>query len=573
MLNKHLLLTFLGLTSEIELLNIALTEALKTSEDDNNMPYQSKTDENYLKFYQQKDSAKSLMESLISYNQRTDLSSKGTSENSLKQLYKANEFFNAGTLNLTKNRSNVSVEIPFQYQNHYGIQIKLSKSQLIFLFMDHSNNLNISSLKELIKKRALTFIKLAHELKNPIYTINTLTSSLKNYLSSPEKTFIKNNPQESEEEDDVLDEVEEKSKTLKCSSFSSNRDSNINDIMKSHLTYKSYNQNNINFIISLCDFLLILIEDINTFVKKDPLVMPENVGDSPNNGNIAITPVHLLTLLEFCFTIFDNRQKYETAKKGVKVKLEIDKNLPKKVMSNDTKLKQVVINLMSNAYKFTSYGDVILSAQLIEKENEKIEGTNEKQEKIEEENVELKEVTPEKVQKLLKPIIDEQKKIDKSNLSNKGSPEIKTVSIIERNDSPNQFEYNKNSKYYIRIGVKDSGSGLSSEEINNLFKPFGMLEKNQSLNTYGSGLGLNIVKETLKSIKSEILIKSEINKGSFFFFDIPFKQEEVIEYERQHKNNSNISNASYMSNNILSSNNSNFNITISKNNNNFSKFQ
>lgn len=50
--------------------------------------------------------------------------------------------------------------------------------------------------------------------------------------------------------------------------------------------------------------------------------------------------------------------------KGIKLKLDIDEALHKNFISDETKLSQVLCNLISNALKFTESGEVILSAKI-----------------------------------------------------------------------------------------------------------------------------------------------------------------------------------------------------------------
>ena len=75
------------------------------------------------------------------------------------------------------------------------------------------------------------------------------------------------------------------------------------------------------------------------------------------------------------------------------------------------------------------------------------------------------------------------------------------------------------------ISIEDEGVGLTLEEQKQLFKPFTIIQRNQSLNSNGSGLGLIIIKETLEQLNSKIQFTSQAQKGSCFYFDIPFEFE------------------------------------------------
>jgi signal transduction histidine kinase len=76
----------------------------------------------------------------------------------------------------------------------------------------------------------------------------------------------------------------------------------------------------------------------------------------------------------------------------------------------------------------------------------------------------------------------------------------------------------------IEFFVKDTGSGIPKNKQYLVFEPFRQVEK-QSERTFGSvGLGLAIVKGLVKLHKGRIWFDSEPNKGTSFYFSIPYKK-------------------------------------------------
>ncbi|QGU96821.1 HAMP domain-containing protein [Clostridium bovifaecis] len=73
------------------------------------------------------------------------------------------------------------------------------------------------------------------------------------------------------------------------------------------------------------------------------------------------------------------------------------------------------------------------------------------------------------------------------------------------------------------ISVEDTGVGIPEEHIPRLFERFYRVDKARSRARGGTGLGLAIVKHVVLSFKGEILVESEVGKGTKFIVKIPLK--------------------------------------------------
>ncbi len=83
------------------------------------------------------------------------------------------------------------------------------------------------------------------------------------------------------------------------------------------------------------------------------------------------------------------------------------------------------------------------------------------------------------------------------------------------------FGYEKfNSK--LKFFVKDNGIGLTEKQKSSLFVEFSKAEASNEKFYQGVGLGLSITKNLVKMLGGEIWVESEVNKGSSFYFTIPF---------------------------------------------------
>ena len=83
-----------------------------------------------------------------------------------------------------------------------------------------------------------------------------------------------------------------------------------------------------------------------------------------------------------------------------------------------------------------------------------------------------------------------------------------------------KFGSDKDLQNYI-INISDEGRGIAQEDIPYIFDRFFQSNKPpQSKVKLGSGLGLTISKEIISAHKGEILVESEMGKGSTFTFNI-----------------------------------------------------
>jgi signal transduction histidine kinase len=73
----------------------------------------------------------------------------------------------------------------------------------------------------------------------------------------------------------------------------------------------------------------------------------------------------------------------------------------------------------------------------------------------------------------------------------------------------------------IMVHIKDTGIGLSQDDIHHLFGKFTRGSGGQRQNTEGSGLGLYVAKSMLEAQKGNIWVDSEgPGKGSTFFVEL-----------------------------------------------------
>ncbi|MGQ1908978.1 PAS domain S-box protein [Marinifilum sp. RC60d5] len=77
---------------------------------------------------------------------------------------------------------------------------------------------------------------------------------------------------------------------------------------------------------------------------------------------------------------------------------------------------------------------------------------------------------------------------------------------------------------YLEFFVKDTGIGIAANMQSIIFERFRQADLNNEDTIEGSGLGLAISKAYVEMLGGEIILKSELGKGSEFIFTIPVKR-------------------------------------------------
>jgi two-component system phosphate regulon sensor histidine kinase PhoR len=79
----------------------------------------------------------------------------------------------------------------------------------------------------------------------------------------------------------------------------------------------------------------------------------------------------------------------------------------------------------------------------------------------------------------------------------------------------------------ILFSVQDSGVGISKENLKKVFEKFYRIPTGNVHNIKGFGLGLSYVQAIVNKHGGEIIVESELNRGSNFKVLLPYKAEET----------------------------------------------
>lgn len=134
----------------------------------------------------------------------------------------------------------------------------------------------------------------------------------------------------------------------------------------------------------------------------------------------------------------------------------------------------------------------------------------------------------------------------KTHVINKARNDFNKETIIKDNEDNEDDEDENETGEQANILILDSGSGITTTFLESFINNKTVTNQNPS-NPMGTGLGINIVKNLTKLLNIDFKIRTKLNKGSLFTFELNIKQKQSI-------NNNNNNDKSYDINSNQSNN-------------------
>ena len=250
-----------------------------------------------------------------------------------------------------------------------------------------------------------------------------------------------------------------------------------------------------------------------------------DAGKQIHNSNIEIKPekVHVPQLLECIWSLC---AEIIRSKPQISAVLQMSSQVPSYLRLDPQRLLQILVNLTSNAVKFTQEGQITIMVNW---------------EPISETETAITRPTLASTNDYVGSSCIDPSSFNDFSINEKASferievYETKSVSLSYRQSNYHElslsqrtwsqnFEesrYRSKTRGILRFTVKDTGSGMSNEQKDKLFGRFSQVSEDQEMRKMGSGLGLWITKQLIDQQKGSIDVSSAIGRGTEFEFQLP----------------------------------------------------
>ena len=225
----------------------------------------------------------------------------------------------------------------------------------------------------------------------------------------------------------------------------------VTEILIQNETLSNEVEEGLGRIYSSCDLLLGIINDILDFSKIEA-------------GKMDIMPAQYKVASMINDSVQLNMMRIES--KPIAFELKVDENVPAKLIGDELRIKQILNNLLSNAFKYTDAGKVTMSV---------------------------------------------------------GYEVISLINYLPDHSINGQVRWLFPDKEGVTLVLKvqDTGHGMSKDELDKIFDDYSRFNREKNATVEGTGLGLAITQRLVNLMGGVMHVDSEEGSGSCFIVRLP----------------------------------------------------
>jgi len=233
------------------------------------------------------------------------------------------------------------------------------------------------------------------------------------------------------------------------------------------------------------DALLTVINDILDFSKIEAGKM-----------EIEAIDFDLHVVVEEVIELFAERAQ----KKRLELACDIHQDVPSALRGDPGRLRQILVNLVGNAIKFTERGEVVVEVSWVQA-TDQTESTSSSVGDPRSETLIPYFAARAQGQEVL-------------------SPDFEKAGAQEKDEAQLQRVKDSLEECVLKFAVRDTGIGIPAEKQKVIFGAFAQGDGSTTRKYGGTGLGLTISKQLTQLMGGEMFVDSEPGKGSTFWFTV-----------------------------------------------------
>jgi signal transduction histidine kinase/DNA-binding response OmpR family regulator len=194
----------------------------------------------------------------------------------------------------------------------------------------------------------------------------------------------------------------------------------------------------------------------------------------------------------------------KAGEKGLKLLTEVDAQLPRGLMLDEVRLRQILFNVVGNALKFTEKGQIVIRARVVfgvRGQSESASGDTALQKAEGRTQNEESETAHTKAASTLR-----------------SSAALQNPAALQISDTPAD---SGEHQITLILEVSDTGIGIPKDQQEHIFGAFNQIAGQSTRKFGGTGLGLTITKRLTEMMHGQIELLSELGQGSTFRITFP----------------------------------------------------